>query len=129
VSWKPYKPCPYPGCPAKIPAEAKHCDEHKRMISKEYEASRGSSYARGYRKRWDLVAKAHLMKYPECVKCGRPAEEVDHIKPHKGDQRLFWDAKNMQSLCKVCHSRKTAEEDGRWGAKVKGQGSEVNEQF
>ncbi|WP_143035082.1 HNH endonuclease [Marininema mesophilum] len=28
---------------------------------------------------------------------------------------LFWDKDNWQSLCKRCHDRKTAIEDGRWG--------------
>ena len=32
-----------------------------------------------------------------------PATVVDHIKPHKGDEALFWDAGNLQSLCKPCH--------------------------
>ena len=40
---------------------------------------------------------------------------VDHIWPHKGDRALFWDRGNWQSLCKACHDRKTALEDGRWG--------------
>jgi 5-methylcytosine-specific restriction enzyme A len=118
VSWKPDRPCLWPGCPKKIPADARYCVEHKRELSKEYERSRGSSHARGYTRRWSAVAKAHLMKYPLCVICGRPAEEVDHIKPHKGDMRLFWDPKNRQSLCKPCHSRKTAVEDGRWAPKA-----------
>ncbi|MCR8827199.1 HNH endonuclease [Photobacterium sp. TY 1-4] len=39
-----------------------------------------------------------------------PATDVDHITPHKGDRRLFFDQSNWQSLCKSCHSRKTARE-------------------
>ncbi|UEM09030.1 HNH endonuclease [Bradyrhizobium barranii subsp. barranii] len=27
----------------------------------------------------------------------------DHIKPHRGDERLFWDDANLQTLCKACH--------------------------
>ncbi|MFZ5736322.1 MAG: HNH endonuclease [Pseudomonadota bacterium] len=35
----------------------------------------------------------------------------DHIKPHRGDERLFWDEGNLQTLCKSCHdSAKQAEE-------------------
>ena len=36
-----------------------------------------------------------------------PAIVVDHIIPHRGNQRLFWDMKNWQPLCKDCHDRKT----------------------
>lgn len=39
------------------------------------------------------------------------ATVVDHIKPHRGDQRLFWDEDNWQALCKECHDRKTLTED------------------
>ena len=31
--------------------------------------------------------------------------EADHIVPHKGDHKLFWDPKNHQALCKQCHDR------------------------
>jgi 5-methylcytosine-specific restriction enzyme A len=27
----------------------------------------------------------------------------DHIKPHRGDERLFWDETNLQTLLKSCH--------------------------
>ena len=33
----------------------------------------------------------------------RPASVVDHITPHKGDQALFWDEANWQSLCAPHH--------------------------
>lgn len=33
-----------------------------------------------------------------------PSTVVDHIKPHKGDMSLFWDADNWQSLCTTCHN-------------------------
>ena len=32
---------------------------------------------------------------------------LDHIIPHRGDQKLFWDEQNWQPLCKDCHDRKT----------------------
>ena len=40
---------------------------------------------------------------------------VDHIEPHKRDQRLFWDTSNWQSMCKPCHDSKTATRDGGFG--------------
>lgn len=27
----------------------------------------------------------------------------DHIEPHGGDERLFWNEDNLQCLCKACH--------------------------
>lgn len=39
---------------------------------------------------------------------------VDHIKPHEGDEALFWDPANLQLLCAVCHSgaKQSAERRG-----------------
>ena len=46
---------------------------------------------------------------PLCVMCtaqGRvtAAQVVDHITPHKGNEELFWDESNWQSLCATHHS-------------------------
>ncbi|MGQ3674267.1 HNH endonuclease [Xanthobacter sp. TB0139] len=52
--------------------------------------------------------------------CGRlitdPRQRVcDHIRPHRGDEALFWDRDNLQTLCKPCHDgRKQAAERRRW---------------
>jgi 5-methylcytosine-specific restriction protein A len=27
----------------------------------------------------------------------------DHVAPHHGDETLFWEPKNLQTLCKPCH--------------------------
>lgn len=75
---------------------------------------------RGYTYRWQRESKAHLREHPLCEECRRNgritrATCVDHVKPHKGDQVLFWDPTNWQSLCDSCHSRKTATEDGGFG--------------
>ncbi|MDE4173662.1 HNH endonuclease [Phaeobacter sp. PT47_59] len=37
--------------------------------------------------------------------CGAPATVVDHIKAHRGDERLFWGRTNWQPLCASCHNR------------------------
>ena len=69
---------------------------------------RKSSSERGYGHKWRKAREDFLSKNPLCVdhKClGRVvvATVVDHIVPHNGDQKLFWDRKNWQPLCKVCH--------------------------
>ena len=48
-----------------------------------------------------------------CMKEGRyrKATVVDHVVPHRGDIKLFWDRDNWQSLCKEHHDRKTLTED------------------
>lgn len=36
--------------------------------------------------------------------CNEKAAIIDHIKPHRGDQTLFWDKTNWQALCSHHHS-------------------------
>lgn len=65
--------------------------------------------------RWKASRKTFLQRFPLCVQCDKagritPAQAVDHIKPHRGDERLFWDSSNWQALCYRCHNRKTASE-------------------
>ena len=73
---------------------------------------RGGADARGYNAGWRRARIDFLQKHPLCAECQRegkltPATVVDHIIPHRGDQRLFWDEKNWQPLCKDCHDKKT----------------------
>lgn len=85
--------------------------------------ARETAAQRGYDSRWQKARDGYLRSHPLCVHCERAgrvvaANEVDHIVPHKGDMVLFWDNSNWQSLCKSCHSLKTATEDGGFGRKV-----------
>lgn len=66
-------------------------------------------------RRWKDERRSFLERNPLCVDCNElglvvAANEVDHIKPHRGDRTLFYDRNNWQALCKSCHSRKTAQE-------------------
>ena len=75
-----------------------------------------------YNNKWDKARLSFLRKHPLCVMCheqGRTtaATVVDHIIPHKlrdaliscdlrliaVAQKLFWDRKNWQGLCKSHH--------------------------
>ena len=65
-----------------------------------------------------------LADNPLCVHCSAsgkvtPSTVVDHIIPHKGDEDLFWEQDNWQALCKSCHDRKTAKEDGGFSNPVR----------
>ncbi len=81
---------------------------------------RPSTAKRGYGARWQKVSRAYILAHPNCVRCGKTAQVVDHITPHKGDWRLMWDmVGNWQALCAVCHNVKTSTEDGGFGRKVR----------
>lgn len=95
---------------------------------------RGSSTKRGYGWRWRKVRNLDLQAEPFCVRCSdagkvEAATVRDHIVPRRcwGVPWLAaWlrsigapvdpdDGRNLQSLCKTCHDRKTATEDGGFG--------------
>jgi len=83
-----------------------------------WRSSNQSSTARGYGYGWQQARAIHLRQHPLCVYCeeeGRvtAATVVDHRIPHRGDQTLFWDRKNWQSLCKACHDGRKAREEAR----------------
>ncbi len=64
---------------------------------------------RGYGSKWQTYRKRFLMSNPLCEYCLEQnrvtaATVVDHIEPHRGDQDLFWNTDNHQSLCSPCHS-------------------------
>jgi 5-methylcytosine-specific restriction protein A len=74
--------------------------------------NRGNANQRGYNRRWRKARITYLKRNPVCVMCEKAGQTtaatvVDHIKPHRGDGGLFWDASNWQALCARCHNRKT----------------------
>lgn len=80
---------------------------------------RGSSTARGYGYRWQRTSKGWLRSRALCVANEAngfivPADLVDHIIPHKGDMKLFWDPSNWQSLSHDAHRRIKAVLEHRW---------------
>ncbi len=106
---KPRRPCRYPGCVEFCDPGQVYCKEHAAWSA---DRLRGSAAARGYDAKWRDARAAYLRRNPLCAQCwkeGRltPATVVDHIVPHRGDQLLFWDQDNWQSLCRRCHDRKT----------------------
>ena len=115
----PKHPCRYPGC-AKLTAN-RYCEEHTKLASQQYEKyGRDPAARRRYGSAWRKLRAQFLSGHPLCEECRRdgrltPATVVDHIIPHKGNRDLFWDEKNWQALCKPCHDRKTAKEDGGFG--------------
>lgn len=64
---------------------------------------------------WRFLRAEHLRLEPLCRDCrteGRAtaATTVDHVRPHRGDERVFFDAGSLQSLCRRHHNQKTGRE-------------------
>jgi 5-methylcytosine-specific restriction protein A len=77
---------------------------------------------------WETIKKHFRATQPERAircqaqdaqtgqQCNRPATDIDHVKPHKGDWHLFCGGinyENLQGLCHQHHSEKTASELAR----------------
>ena len=78
-------------------------------------------HTRLYNATWRKARATYLRNHPLCVMCDRPtpATVVDHIIPHKGDQALFWNTDNWQSLCKTHHDA-TKQRSERKGVEIGG---------
>jgi 5-methylcytosine-specific restriction protein A len=131
----PGRPCPGYGprrgrCPNVIARGIRCCPDcivYDKAIGKEYSQRRDQTEPRRWihSPRWRKSREIHLRQYPLCVACERQgmitgATQVDHVIPHKGDYKLFWDQSNWQSICEPCHSRKTAAEVGGFGNVIRG---------
>lgn len=72
-------------------------------------------------KEWQRLRDNQLKRHPncQCPHCqGKKlkADTADHKIAHKGDRRLFFDPKNLQSMAASCHnSRKQSQERGGAG--------------
>lgn len=106
---KPKRPCRYAGCAGFCEQGQVYCVEH---LSESGDRQRGGAVFRGYDRKWREARVMYLRRHPLCVLCqaeGKltPATVVDHVIPHRGDMKLFWDKSNWQGLCRKCHDKKT----------------------
>jgi 5-methylcytosine-specific restriction protein A len=89
------------------------CDEHRKP--KQY-APKSAGVT--YDSRWAKLRGMHRRREPLCRACQRqgrikPVQEVDHVIPFRGNPHLMLADWNLQSLCRSCHARKSANES-RW---------------
>mgnify|MGYP002365729643 CR=1 FL=1 len=72
--------------------------------------------------RWRKARSEYIAQHPHCCTpgCRGLTRYLDHIRPWRSfppeqQEAAFWDPANHQGLCRSCHSRKTAEQDGGFG--------------
>ena len=114
--------CREPGCAAYAAHGSAYCSRHAAAHARGFRLSEHrKAAARLYRSgQWLAMRRQQLTASPFCAECLRAgqytlASEVDHVVPHRNDERLFYDPLNLQSMCHPCHSQKTAREDGGFG--------------
>ena len=108
MPWAVPSACVVPGCPGHGTVKGR-CRAHALT-----EADRpNQDVRRWYRTaRWARLRDQVRARNPLCIHCERAGRiegwtDVDHIVPHRGDPRLFWDVDNLQGLCAGHHAEKT----------------------
>jgi 5-methylcytosine-specific restriction endonuclease McrA len=103
--------CRHVGCAATIDHRGycgRHAAEHEYGVGPTHRPR--SPWRAWYQSaRWKALRTEIVRRDQCCVVCGKETTlEVDHIRPHRGDEALFFDETNLQTLCKRCHSQKTS---------------------
>lgn len=108
------KVCNEPDC--SILTHSRFCPQHTRI----HDRKRGTAAERGYTgKAWERTRRRVFARdLYKCQSCGRLVmgkgeAHCDHIVPKEAGGSD--DDTNLQTLCRTCHSRKTATEDGGFG--------------
>lgn len=104
------RPCSISGCNNAAIKNGK-CKEHAREYN--YSLTNREFQWMYHTKDWKVLKTNQLRKQSWCNSCSSTRFlQVDHIIPHNGDAEKFFDQNNLQTLCRGCHSSKTAKETG-----------------
>ena len=117
------RPCKHAGCGALVRHDSGYCDAHRgdARVGKFADPYRGSRQSRGYGAGWDRLRLSIFARdnglCQECLRMGiihAPSGRdriCDHIVPkfEAGTD----DPANLQTLCRSCSDRKTADESRR----------------
>lgn len=109
----PYKArriCIEPNCNDFAESGSSRCKTHKQAQTRAINQNRDVTDKR-FRstKYWLISKKVFIHNNPLCKECGGRATDVDHVNGYTTWSE-FADQSNWQSLCKSCHSTKTANE-------------------
>ena len=110
------KVCRKAGCSRACEPGKTYCVIHSSLENKIFtKRTTSSPYNYLYRTaRWRKERAEFLSRYPYCAICNQLATVVDHIKPHKGNEEIFWNQDNWQPLCASCHTKKTFKENNNF---------------
>lgn len=113
------KPCRHPGCGRLVSDGSGYCPSHKKPG---WDTKKTTAHQRGYGYAWQklrlVVLKRDSGLCQPCLEKGKitVANTVDHKTPKAEGGND--DLENLQTICKRCHTMKTAMESARGGEKV-----------
>jgi len=70
----------------------------------------------GTQLRWQVLVR-DLFTCQRCrlIVTGKGQAVADHVRPHRGNEAMFWNASNIQCICKACHDSIRQAEDKAFG--------------
>lgn len=96
-----------------VPAPANEA-ERSRIRDQDVAWRKWYKTARWQKLRWSVLVRDLFT----CQRCRRIEADTsqlvaDHKTPHRGDEALFWDDRNLQCMCKPCHDKDKQREERR----------------
>jgi 5-methylcytosine-specific restriction protein A len=107
----PLRECHFPLCGGYARTNG-YCLAHQQMHQQRAQAAPapGVTLSRSSA-RFRKARRYYLLHHPVCAICRQAfANILDHVVPHRGIPRLYWDQSNWQGLCVHCHAVKTSKE-------------------
>ena len=69
-----------------------------------------------YDETWESYRRKFLAINGRCYACGKPANTIDHLRPHQGDKGLFEKTDNHVPMCTAHHNAVTTLFDRKFRA-------------
>ena len=108
------------GCPVLVRPRESRCQDHQRQRDRAYNTQQRPERHKFYHTpEWRALSKQVRSEQLYCA-CGAKTKQADHIQSIEERPDLALDRSNVVGRCLPCHSRKTAQEDGRWGGRRQG---------
>jgi 5-methylcytosine-specific restriction protein A len=105
--------CSFPGCNVLLDMPG-YCEEHKKeeRVRKPFESATRLNSLFYNTTRWRTLRKTFLKENPYCNRCGNNniPLQVHHKIPPRGNEELFFDEANLETICETCHRIITAQE-------------------
>ena len=114
----PKKECSGAGCHILVTPPLYQCQKCKKVKQVSVKSVKVKKWLNSARYKKQRLRRLRIE--PLCRTCKKKSLLVagsiyDHVVPHKGSYKLFWDFDNSQTQCVSCHNRKTAVDDGGFG--------------
>lgn len=106
-----------PQQPPRFASGGRTREQRQAAAKRQVDARRGNTTQRGYGADWQCLRAEQLRREPLCRFCAEAGrftcgQVVDHIVPIAEAPHLRLDPDNLRTLCKRCHDRRTATEQG-----------------